>query len=133
MICGSGQPDYYTAPADVPVSVRNLIISQYRTWEGARCPEASGYINWVSYVNTYAYQYWSPRSGVPDEDTYKLAYINATYAAIDAGADMNGEKTAAGLAAANHLCQLAANERFGPTAQADYVDGSGNECVVTVP
>lgn len=133
MICDGASPDYYTAPSDTPVSVRNLIISQYRSWVGGRCPESSGYINWVGYVNQYAYQMWSPRTGVPNEATYRLAYINTTYAAIDAGADQTGEKTAAGIYAANHLCQLEANNRFGPTARAEYVLNSGNTCIVTVP
>jgi hypothetical protein len=133
MICSGAESDYYTAPADTPVAIRNQIISQYRSWEGGRCPEASGYMNWVKYVNDYAYQYWAPNPGVPDAMTYQRAYDDATYRAIDAGADQTGEKTAAGLAAANHLCQLEANNRFGPTAQATYVAGSGNQCVVTVP
>lgn len=133
MICGGAEQDYYTAPSDTPVAVRDMIISQYRGWVGQRCPEASGYKNWVNYVNTYAYQDWAPRPGVPDVATYITAYRKYTYDAIDAGANITGEKTSAGLAAANHLCQLEANNRFGPTAQAVYVDGSGNQCIVTVP
>lgn len=132
MICDGSSPDYYTAPADTPIAIRNQIISQYRSWEGGRCPEASGYKNWVSYVNTYAYQYWAPNPGVPDLATYVKAYNEATSPAINDAADSDGEKTAAGIAAANHLCQLAANERFGPTSQAEYVLYSGNQCVVTV-
>lgn len=132
MICDGGSPDYYTAPSDTPISIRNQIISQYRGWVGGRCPEASGYINWVGYVNSYAYQYWAPNPGVPDGLTYQRAYDQATRPAIDAGANASGEKTPAGIAAANHLCQLAANAKFGPTAQAEYVLNSGNQCVVTV-
>lgn len=133
MICTGAEQDYYTEPSEVPVAIRDRIISQYRSWSGGRCPEASGYKNWVSYVNTYAYAYWSPTPGVPDLNTYRAAYDIATAPAIDAGADANGEKTEAGLAAANHLCQLEANRRFGQTAQAVYVNGSGNQCIVTVP
>lgn len=132
MICGGAEQDYYTSPVDTPVFIRNQIINQYRGWEGGRCPEASGYINWVNYVNTYAYQYWAPREGVPDAATYQDAYNLATKPAIEAGADLTGEKTAAGITAANHLCQLAANAMFGPTAQAEYVLNSGNTCIVTV-
>jgi hypothetical protein len=133
MICSGAESDYYTAPSDTPVAIRDRIISQYRGWEGGRCPEASGYINWVGYVNKYAYQYWAPRPGVPDAETYLDAYITATKPAIEAGADQTGEKTQAGIDAANHLCQLEANNRFGPTAQAQYQLNTGNICVVTVP
>lgn len=133
MICSGAESDYYTAPSDTPVSIRNMIINQYRGWEGGRCPEASGYINWVGYVNRYAYDMWAPNPGVPDADTYLLAYQQATRPAIEAGADQTGEKTQAGIDAANHLCQLEANNRFGPTAQAQYQLNSGNICVVTVP
>lgn len=133
MICDGSDSNYYTAPADTPVSVRNAIISQYRSWVGGRCPEASGYINWVGYVNRYAYDYWAPNPGVPDAETYMRAYIQATRPAIDAGANQTGEKTYAGISAANHLCQLAANDRYGSTAQAEYVLDSGNQCIVTVP
>jgi hypothetical protein len=133
MICSGAESDYYTEPANTPVAIRDQIINQYRSWEGGRCPEASGYKNWVNYVNTYAYQFWAPNPGVPDLATYAKAYIEATAPAINDAADADGEKTAAGLAAANHLCQLEANNRFGPTAQATYVGGSGNQCVVTVP
>lgn len=133
MICSGAEPDYYTAPSDTPVAIRDQIINQYRSWAGGRCPEASGYINWVSYVNNYAYQYWAPNPGVPDLATYRRAYNEATMPAIDAGANQTGEKTAAGISAANHLCQLEANRKFGSTAQAVYQLGSGNVCVVTVP
>lgn len=133
MICDGSDSGYFTSPADTPAFIRDRIIRQYRSWVGGRCPEASGYINWVGYVNNYAYQYWSPRPGVPDAATYNMAYEVATRPAIDAGADQSGEKTYAGISAANHLCQLAANDRFGPTAQAEYVTNSGNQCIVTVP
>lgn len=131
MICDGSSPDYYSAPANVPVSVRNLIISQYRGWEGGRCPEASGYKNWVNYVNGYAYDMWAPNPGVPDEATYRAAYSQMTAPAIDEGANKTGEKTAAGIAAANHLCQLAADDQFGAGVKAEYVLYSGNQCIVT--
>lgn len=133
MICDSSDPNYSTPPANTPVSIRNLIINQYRGWMGGRCPEASGYINWVGYVNSYAWQYWSPRPGVPDDATYTQAYRVATEPAIDAGANASGEKGPAGISAANYHCQVAANQRYGSTAQAQYVMNSGNSCIVTVP
>ncbi|MCS3473048.1 hypothetical protein M2401_006816 [Pseudomonas sp. JUb42] len=132
MICDGSSPDYYTAPVDTPIAIRNQIISQYRSWEGQRCPETSGFVNWVKFVNDWAYTMWAPRPGVPDAETYLDAYLTKTFAAIDTGANQTGEKTAAGIYAANHLCQLAATERFGPTSQAEYVLYSGNQCIVTV-
>lgn len=133
MICDGSDPNYWTAPADTPATIRNAIISQYRSWLGGRCPEASGYVNWVGYVNTYAYQIWGARPGVPDAATYNTAYIDKTFPAIDAGANSTGEKTLAGVAAANYHCQVAATAKYGSTAKAEYVYGSGNNCVVTVP
>jgi len=132
MICSVSDANYWTDPADTPAFIRDSIIGQYRSWEGARCPEASGFINWVGYVNMYAYQLWGGRPGVPDFYTYDQAYNLMTKPAINAGAEQTGEKTAAGVAAANHLCQLAATEKYGPSAQAEYVLGSGNQCTVTV-
>ncbi|MCS3471755.1 hypothetical protein M2401_005519 [Pseudomonas sp. JUb42] len=69
---------------------------------------------------------------MPDASTYQIAYESMTSPAINAGADQTGEKTAAGIAAANHLCQLAATDQYGGNAQAQYVPGSGNQCIVTV-
>jgi hypothetical protein len=131
MICDGSSPDYYTAPVDTPISVRNLIINQYQGWEGGRCPESSGYKNWVANVNKYAYDLWAPNPGVPDEATYLAAYRGNTKQEINAAADADGEKTQAGIDAANHLCQLAANELFGPNVQVQYFLNSGNKCLVT--
>lgn len=131
MICDGSSPDYYTAPVDTPVDIRNQIINQYRGWEGGRCPEASGYKNWVANVNSYAYALWAPNPGVPDLATYVQAYKESTYRDIDNAANADGEKTQAGIDAANHLCQLAANELFGTNVQVQYLLNSGNQCLVT--
>jgi len=131
MICDGSSPDYYTTPVDTPISVRNAIINQYRGWEGGRCPEASGYKNWVANVNKYAYDLWAPNPGVPDEATYIAAYSNNTSQEINAAADADGEKTQAGIDAANYLCKLAANELFGSNVTVQYYLYSGNKCLVT--
>lgn len=131
MICDGSDPNYYAPPADTPTALRNMIIGEYRDWLGGRCPEASGYMNWVSNVNTYAYQYWGGKPGVPDLTTYISAYYSVTRPAILVAADQNGERTIQGVIAANTHCQRAATEKYGPSVKAEYVFGSGNQCIVT--
>lgn len=131
MICGLSDPTYSTPPANTPTVIRDMIISEYRKWLGGRCPEASGFINWVSYVNARAYEDWGGNPGVPDLNTYITAYTVKTLPAILVAADQNGERTILGMIAADTHCQRAATEKYGPTVKAEYVMNTGNQCIVT--
>lgn len=133
MICGSSDSNYYTPPANTPLVARNLIISTYRSWVGGRCPEASGFANWVAHVNSFAYKRWGSNPGVPDDATYIAAFTGDTLSAILAAAEEKGEHTYQGIVAANFHCQQAATEKYGSTAKAEYLLNSGNQCIVTVP
>jgi len=125
MICSSSDAGYGYLP-EVDSTYREQLIALYRSWgSGGRCPETSGYQNWLRFLVTNA----AAAGSTPF--AYATAWVNTVKPTVDASATANGEKGPGGLIGANSICNDEAVRQLGGTAHAEYVVGSGNICLIT--